>query len=97
MGPACGNPHGNAGLLAREWLKFTGPQRGQAQETAIEQPGPLARVDDLPKRLELVVAFDTKPDPECQPPAAEEVERDRFPGHLVDASPRKRRDHWPEP
>jgi hypothetical protein len=49
MGPACGNPHGYAGLLPWGWLKFTGPERVQPQETAIEQPGPLARVDDLPK------------------------------------------------
>jgi len=97
MWPACGNPHGDAGLLPWGWLKFTGPERVQPQETAIEQPGPLARVDDLPEGLELVVAFDAEPDPECQPPAAEVVQRDRFPGQLVDASPRKRRDHRPEP
>jgi hypothetical protein len=97
MRPACRYPHGDARLLQRRWVKFTAPERGQPLETAIEQPSSFTRVDDLPERLELVVAIAAEPDPEGQPPPTEMVERHRFPGQLVHASPRERGDHRPEP
>jgi hypothetical protein len=76
MGPACRYPHLDA-RLQRGWLKLTGPERVQLLETAIEQLGSLARIDDLAEGLELVVAIAPQPDPECQPPATEVVERHR--------------------
>jgi hypothetical protein len=44
-------------------LKLTGPERVQPLDTAIEQPGSCAGVNDLPEGLELVVAITAQPDP----------------------------------
>ena len=58
---------------------------------------PLACVDLLPERLQLDVLRAAEPDSERQPPAAEAVQRDRLPGHLLHTPPRKRGDHRPKP
>jgi hypothetical protein len=97
MRPACRYPHWDARLLQRGWLKLAAPERIQPLETAIEQSGSFAGVDDLTEGLELIVAIAAQPHSERQPPATEVVERQRFSGQLVHASPRERCDHRPEP
>src|SRR5215216_176019 len=95
--PARRDPHWDSWTLHGERLELTAPKRVQPVETLIEQPRPFARVDDLPERLELVVAITTQPHAERKAPATELVERHRLPGELVDSSPRERGDHRPQP
>src|SRR5829696_4523918 len=95
--PTAGDPDRDARPLDRGGLELAGPELGELGQALIEEAGALARVDDLAEGLELAVAIAAETDSEGEATAAQVVERHGLASDLLDAPPRKGRDHRTDP